>query len=69
MELLKLLYETPEIRTHIAEDFSDTDALAKADCLLTYTCDLRLRDTEQQALADFVRGGKRRTGQTTTRAW
>ena len=59
LELLKLLNETFEIRTRVAEDFSDTEALAKADCLVTYTCDLDVAEVEQQALADFVRGGKR----------
>lgn len=59
VELLKLLQEHPRIRTRVAEDFRDVEAIAAADCLVTYTCDLRLAEAEQQALADFVRGGKR----------
>ncbi len=58
-ELTSLLYEDPEIRTTVAGDFEDTDALAKADFLVTYTCDLDVSEQAQQALADFVRGGKR----------
>ena len=56
LELLTLLAEHPEIRTTVASSFSDTDRLAKAQVLITYTCDLRPSDTEQEALAEFVAG-------------
>ena len=59
LELLKLLAADPEIRVRVTEDFRDTEAIAEADFLLTYTCDLRLEDGEQRALADFVGRGKR----------
>ncbi|MDX2381445.1 MAG: ThuA domain-containing protein [Acidimicrobiia bacterium] len=59
LELLKLLGEIPEIRTTVATDFSDIDALTEAEFLITYTCDLRPTDAEQQALQDFVAAGGR----------
>jgi len=59
LELLKLLGESPEIRTRVAEDYRALDALAEADFLVTYTCDVRATEAEQQALADFVAAGGR----------
>ncbi|MEM7408675.1 MAG: ThuA domain-containing protein [Myxococcota bacterium] len=58
-ELLTLLGDEPRIRTRVAEDYRDTQALADADCLITYTCDVAGTPAEQQALADFVASGKR----------
>lgn len=59
LELLKLLAEDPEIRTRVAEDYRDTEAIGEAQLLVTYTCDLAPGPEEQQALADFVsRGGR-----------
>jgi type 1 glutamine amidotransferase len=58
-ELLSLLYELPEVGTEVASDFADLEALGRADLLVTYTCDLRPSDAEQEALAGFVRGGGR----------
>lgn len=59
VEVLKLLGEDEDVRTRVAEDFGDVDALAAADFLVTYTCDLRVSEAEQRALADFVAAGKR----------
>jgi type 1 glutamine amidotransferase len=59
LELLKLLGERPEVRTRVAEDYRHLDALREADFLVTYTCDLRPSEAEQQALADFVAAGGR----------
>jgi type 1 glutamine amidotransferase len=60
VEILKLLGEHPTIRTRVAEDYSNLKALAKADFLLTYTCDLEgVTDAEQEALARFVSKGGR----------
>lgn len=60
LELLKLLGENEDIRTTVASDFSDVEAIAAADCLVTYTCDLDpLDEAEQANLARFVeRGGR-----------
>ena len=60
VEILKLLGEHEEIRTQVAADHSDMDALAQADFLISYTCDLsETTEDEQDALAEFVRSGKR----------
>ena len=59
LRLLELLSETPEIRTRVADSFSDTNAIGESDFLLTYTCDLRPEESEEQALRDFVSSGKR----------
>ena len=59
VELLKLLGEHEDVRTRVAEDFRDTEALANADFLVTYTCDVRPSEAEQEALAAFVSGGGR----------
>ncbi len=59
VEVLKLLDEDPEIRTRVGEDFRDVESIAEADFLITYTCDLRVSDAQQDALASFVeRGGR-----------
>jgi type 1 glutamine amidotransferase len=58
-ELLKLLRENEEIRTRVAEDYRDLDALGEADCLVTYTCDVPGTPEQQQALRTFVENGGR----------
>ena len=60
LELLKLLAENPDIRTHVHEHYPAPDVIAQADFLLTYTCD-RMPQTAEQlaALVQFVeRGGR-----------
>lgn len=59
VELLKLLGEDPDVRTEVASDYRDLDALRRADFLVTYTCDVRSSLAEEQALAAFVGGGRR----------
>ncbi len=59
LELLKLLAEDDDIRTGVAESFADTEAIAKSDLLVTYTCDLRPTEAEEAALRDFVASGGR----------
>ena len=60
VELLKLLGEHESVRTGVAEDFRDLDALEASDFLLTYTCDLEGMTPEQEnALASYVAGGRR----------
>jgi type 1 glutamine amidotransferase len=58
-KLLELLGETPEIRTRVFEDYADTKAIAEADFLVTYTCDVRPSPEQQEALAAFVANGGR----------
>jgi type 1 glutamine amidotransferase len=57
--LLELLLEHEDVRTRVAEDFRDTEALAKADFLVTYTCALDVDEAQEDALQAFVAGGKR----------
>jgi type 1 glutamine amidotransferase len=59
LELLKLLAEDADVRTRVADSFSDTGAIGEADFLVTYTCDLRPSDAEERALRDFVASGRR----------
>ncbi len=59
VELLKLLGEISEIRTQVAADYSDCQAIAAADLLITYTCDVRPSDAEQEVLARYLEGGGR----------
>ena len=59
VELLKLLGEDPEIKTRVAEDYSDVEAIEASDFLITYTCDVRPEAEQQDALSRFVAGGKR----------
>ena len=58
-ELLKLLAEDQDVRTRVAEDYADTDAIAAADFLVTYTCDVPGTPEQQRALAEYVAGGGR----------
>jgi hypothetical protein len=59
LEILKLLSETSDVRTRVAQDFSDLEAIAQADFLITYTCDLRPTEEEALALRAFVSSGGR----------
>ena len=59
IELLKLLGEHEDVRTRVAEDYQDLEALACADFLVTYTCDVRPSERQEKALAEFVMAGGR----------
>jgi uncharacterized protein len=59
LELLKLLHEHEQIRVRVGEDYSNTAAIAAADFIVTYTCDVLPRDEEQLALEAFLTGGGR----------
>jgi type 1 glutamine amidotransferase len=59
LELLKLLGEVPEIRTEVSPDYRHADALTGADLLVTYTCDVRPNEAEEQALVAFLEAGGR----------
>ncbi|KAI9010724.1 ThuA-like domain-containing protein [Hyaloraphidium curvatum] len=59
LEILKLLAEDPHVRTRVFEDYANTEALAKSDALITYTCDVVPTVEQQEALRAFVeRGGR-----------
>jgi uncharacterized protein len=59
LELLKLLGEHERIRLRVGEDYRDAEAIAAADFLVTYTCDVIPKPAEQEALGGFLAGGRR----------
>lgn len=59
LELLKLLADDERIRTRVFEDYSNIDAIAEADLLVTYTCDVIPSLDAQEALRNWVLGGGR----------
>jgi len=59
VELLKLLGECDEVRVRVGEDYRDLEAIAEADFLVTYTCDVQPTAEQADALRAFVAGGKR----------
>ena len=59
LELLKLLAEHPNVRVRVCADYADTAAIAKAKFLVTYCCDVRPSEAQQDALASFVQNGGR----------
>jgi uncharacterized protein len=59
LELLQLLAEHPQVRVSVASDYRDLEAIARSRFLVTYTCDVRPSEAEQEALARFVREGGR----------
>ncbi len=61
-ELLAQLARWDHLRTRVFEDFSvarEGGVLGSADLLVTYTCDVRPSDAEQEGLRRFVDGGGR----------
>ena len=59
LELLKLLAETPEIRTSVSSDYSDLGNIVAAQLLITYTCDLVPTEEQTRELRRFVEQGGR----------
>lgn len=59
LEILKLLGAQERIRVRVAEDYSDIAGIAASDALVSYTCDVRPDERQQEALARFVASGKR----------
>ena len=59
LELLKLLGEHEHIRVRVAEDYRDCGAIAAADFLVTYTCNVIPKSTELAALRGFLSAGGR----------
>jgi hypothetical protein len=59
LQLLTALAEHGEVKARVFEDYACLGALAAADLLVTYTCDVRPSPEQQDALVDFVsRGGR-----------
>ena len=59
VELLKLLAEHENVRVTVAPDYRDVEGIAASRFLVTYTCDVRPSESEQEALAAYVEGGGR----------
>ena len=59
VELLKLLLEHEQVRTHVAEDFRDIAAIEASDFLVTYTVDVLPDDAGAERLRNYVQSGKR----------
>jgi hypothetical protein len=59
LELLKLLAEHAHVRVRVQPDYADLGALEGARFVVSYTCDLRPSEAQQEAYARFVeRGGR-----------
>lgn len=59
LELLKLLAEDQRIRVRVFEDYENLEALAEADFLITYTCNVVPSMVAQEALRNWVAQGGR----------
>ncbi|QQN73412.1 ThuA domain-containing protein [Croceicoccus sp. YJ47] len=59
LELLKLLAEDPSVRTRVLEDYENIEAIAAADILITYTCDVTPSLKAQEALKAWLDEGGR----------
>jgi uncharacterized protein len=59
LELLKLLAEDERVRVRVHEDYRDSAAIAAADCIVTYTCDVMPPLESQEALRAFLEKGGR----------
>ncbi|MEP6548843.1 MAG: ThuA domain-containing protein [Gammaproteobacteria bacterium] len=59
VELLKLLGEHERIRVRVGEDYRDASAIAAADFLVTYTCDVIPDEAQLESLQSFLSGGRR----------
>lgn len=58
-QLLDSLAQHPQVRTRVAEDYANLDALAKAHALVTYTTDVIPTDQQLVELRAFLaRGGR-----------
>ena len=59
LELLKLLAEDQRIRVRVFEDYEAVAAIAAADMIVTYTCDIVPSLPAQEALRDWLAKGGR----------
>ena len=59
LELLKLLAEFDRVRIRVFEDYENLDALAEADFIVSYTCNVVPSLTAQEALREWVQAGGR----------
>ncbi len=57
LELLKLLAEHENIRTQVATNYHDMDAIRESDFLISYTCNLVPTPDQQDALKAYIADG------------
>ena len=57
LEFLKLLAGDDGVRVRVFEDYANLEAIAAADFLVSYTCDVTPSLTQQEALRAYVAGG------------
>jgi len=58
-QILNLLGELPQVRTKVAEDYRDIDAIERAQTLITYTVDVIPDEPTAQRLKAWVESGHR----------
>jgi type 1 glutamine amidotransferase len=59
LQLLQLLAVDDHVRVRVAQHFGDLDAITASEFLVSYTCDVRPSDQQQQAIRGWVeRGGR-----------
>jgi type 1 glutamine amidotransferase len=58
-ELLGLLAEHDEFRVRVQPDYEDAEAIAAAEILVSYTCDVRPSERAQRIIREWVEGGGR----------
>ena len=54
LRLLELLADHDHVRTTLSSDYSATASIDAANCLLTYTCNVRPTDAEVDSLEQFM---------------
>lgn len=59
LELLGTLAANPAIRTRVFEDYENREAIAAADMLVSYTCNVMPSEAAQETLRDWLDGGGR----------
>lgn len=59
LQILALLGRHDSVRCSVHQDFTDVDALAAADAVVAYTCDVRPGRAQALVLRDRVRAGGR----------
>lgn len=59
LEILKLLAEQPRLRVGVGADYSDIEAICRADFIVSYTCDVSPDPAQTARLRQTVAAGKR----------
>ena len=57
LELLKLIAEQPRLKVKVGADYSDIEAIIKADFIITYTCDVVPTEAQTELLCEYMHNG------------